>query len=564
MRPLPPDAVTGDTTTVLFHARCRRSADAPAVRHFRAGRWVTCTWNGYARHVRATAGALTRLAVRRGDRVAVWAETCFAWAVLDLAAQSLGAVVVSVHPAYSPEEAAYALRVADVRALFWGGERPAQNLDAVQGLHPVPLGAYPLEEFAFQGDSAADVSPHTPAPEDVATVLFTSGSSGVPKAVCLTHRNLVTAAGEGYRHMGYFAPRPTSFHYLPFAHIMGRMGMYLDMAAGSVAAYGRGVPHLRDDLRACRPEVLFAVPKVLQRFKSAVEERLREQPAWKQALFTAALRASTPRSVPLLRRTVFAPVLRQMGGKLNLFIVGGAPTDPDTAAFFERLGVRVRDGYGLTETTGACFMAPYHDPMPGTSGTALGDLEWRVEGDGELLLRGGAVFRGYLDPTHTAEAFTPDGWFRTGDLAAVDEAGRLSVTGRKKSLLITAGGENVSPERVEAALTRHPLFADAFVVGDGRPYLAALLHVNSGHPAAQGSVVELNAAVVEALSIVNEALAAYETVRASALLEREFSVDAGELTPTLKKRRDVIAARYADRIASLYAGEAVRGPSPKA
>jgi long-chain acyl-CoA synthetase len=247
-----------------------------------------------------------------------------------------------------------------------------------------------------------------------------------------------------------------------------------------------------------------------------------------------------------------------------LIIAGSAPVDPELGRFFEALGIRVAEGYGMTETSGVAFVNPYGRTRPGTVGTAIETVEFAVAPDSELLLCGDSICQGYLDPEHNREAFTADGWLRTGDLVAVSAEGYVSVIGRKKDLIITDGGENITPERLETALASHPLIKDAAVFGDGKPFVVAVLNVDPDRVAQLGPGAvgdELVNMLQPAVDDINRRLAVFERVRKFVLASEDFSAENGELTVTLKKRRNVIRDRYREEIDGLYATEAVPRPA---
>jgi long-chain acyl-CoA synthetase len=579
------------TTASLLAWRVAQSADDVAVRWFESGHWKTATWRQYECLVRRIARRLEHLGCTRGTRVAVFAETSFEWALVDLAVQRCGAAVVAIHPAYSVGEAAYALAVSGATLLFVGGAGPHETLPRVNAasgrdltIYSFDSGPYALPgikpfrelldatagEQVLAASGAAD--PHVDAREtDLATIVFTSGTAGMPKGVCLTQKNLVATALAGYEHIGLRLPQPHAIHWLPFGHLFGRIGIYMDMVGGSVATYSRGLRDLAADIAVAQPHFLCLVPKALRRFESVIRQNVARLPAWKQKVFAGAVRialravrdnASSRRTSPwrfvhaLLKATVFRAVVDRFGSNLRLIIVGSAPTEPDLCAFFQALGIEVCEGYGMTETSGVAFVNPYGRTKRGTVGSPIDTVQFRIDSDHELLLKGASVFQGYLSPDHDREAFTEDGWFRTGDLAAIVAGEHLRVIGRKKDILITDGGENVAPERLEGRLAAHPAIADAAVFGDRRPYLVAVLSIDP-------AVAPVTTAMLQrAIDEVNRGVAGFERIRRFFVASEPFSVENGELTLTLKKRRAAIEARYRDDIDQLYAADPIIRPAP--
>jgi long-chain acyl-CoA synthetase len=576
-----PDALTLDrlTTAALLEWRASRTPNDVAARWYEQGNWQSITWRDYANRVARLARRLRALGCGRGTAVAIFAETSFEWALVDLATQSVGGVVVAVHPSYSADEVTHALHVSAATVIFVGGEAPHRTLADVLRTSGAAATIYSLDDRAgvpgvrsFRTlieepcgeDAAPDRQSIAVGEDDVATIVFTSGTSAMPKAVCLTHRNLVATALASFTHLRLPIEQPRSVHWLPFAHLFGRVGIYLDMVAGCRSTYSRGVRDLAVDLRIAQPHILCAVPKVLRRFESAVSRNVERLPRWRRMLFSAAMTAASWAvaarqtrfaivAAPLhelLKKSIFTSVIDSFGSSLELIIVGSAPVDAKLCAFFEALGIVVCEGFGMTETSGVAFVNPYDRRRAGSVGTAIDTVRFKVQPDGELLLKGDSICRGYLDPAHNREAFTADGWFRTGDVVTVTPEQYVSVIGRKKDILITEGGENISPERVEAALAADPAIKDAALFGDGQPFLVAVLNVEESLARAG----EAHAALQDIVAGANRGLAVFEQIRKYVIARQDFSVENGELTPTLKKRRNVILEHYRDEIEALYAG----------
>jgi long-chain acyl-CoA synthetase len=560
------------TTPALLRWRTSQSPRTVAVQYHDGTSWRTVTYEAYDALVSRLADALQAMGLRRGDRVAIFADTCFEWAVVDLAVQSFAGVLVAIHPAYSTDEVLHALRVARPSMLFYGGEKPSQAIEQVLCAYERPLAVFALHDDVpprpggrplsslLRGSapggrgSVADVRG-----SDLATIVFTSGTAGMPKAVGLSHANLVSTAQASFGHLGFRVSAARSLHWLPFAHLFGRIGLYLDLVAGATATYARGLPHLAEDIRFAAPHFLFTVPKALSRFHDGIMRQTAAAPAWRRLLFRGLLvlasgaatrRVSAARwiastATAILRHRI-APAF---GGNLQLIVVGSAPVAADVCELFEALGIPIAEGYGMTETSGVACVNPYRDRRPGTVGTPIPTIELALDADGELLARGPSVFQGYLDPAHNIAAFTPDGWFRTGDLATRSPDGYVQIIGRKKDIIITDGGENVTPERVETALTAEPFIKDAIVIGDRRPYLVAVIDVDA---ALVPPGVDLAECARRAVETTNHKVAAFERIRQFVVASEDFSVENGQLTTSLKKRRRVIEDRYRDEIEALY------------
>jgi long-chain acyl-CoA synthetase len=562
------------TVPGLLRWRASRSPQETAVQYHEGRAWKTLTYEEYCTLVWRLRDRLRATGLNRGDRVALFADTCFEWALVDLAVQSFGGVVVAIHPAYSSDEVLHALRASAPVTLFYGGEKPTQALQrvlgayerklTVYGLHDCPTGAPSLWTLLRQRGVDAKAAPRSEVKgTDLATIVFTSGTAGMPKAVCLTQNNLVATAEASVEHLAFRLPALRTLHWLPFAHLFGRIGLYLDLVTGAHATYARGLEHVAEDLRLARPHVLFTVPKALARFRQGILRQIDSQPRWKRALVHRLVAAAAkPREQSLLRRRIpgadrllkrAMTVLRRQvvgafGGNLQLVVVGSAPVSPETFDLFETLGIAVREGYGMTETSGVACVNPYGAAQRGTVGSAIRTIEVKIAGDQELLVRGPSVFQGYLDGQQNLAAFTPDGWFRTGDLGEQMADGYVRIVGRKKDIIITDGGENVTPERLETALAAQPFIKDAVVIGDRRPYLVAVLNVDGARESSETPAESAH----RALTSVNRTLAAFERIRQFVIAQEDFSVDNGELTTSFKKRRRVIEERYRSQIDALY------------
>ena len=559
--------LTQMTTHALLEWRVSQAPADCAVRFWDCSGWKSVTWKEYARLVANVSRGLQDACLVHGDRIAIYAETCFEWALVDLAAQRFGGIVVAIHPSYSPEEVTHALRISKPKALFYGGEKPAAIvrelgiIDCPQlamysfGEH-MAAAARPFSELLRTPEDNVQDTGSTVQESDVATYVFTSGTSGLPKALCLTQRNLVATAIASFRHLGFDVPRPQSLHWLPFAHLFGRIGLYLDLVSGGSATYSRGLQCLPDDLRVAKPDFLFAVPKALSRFRTTILSKVDQQPAWKRRLFRGALKRAQAASLhpavhTLSKKTLFGSVISSFGGNLRLIIVGSAPVEMSLCRFFEAFGIGVREGYGMTETSGVAFVNPFQRSRFGTVGTAIETIDFQIAPDQELLVRGDSVCKGYLNPADNLAAFTEDGWFRTGDLGAVQADGYVKIVGRKKDIIITDAGENITPDRIEAKLTGYPLIRDVVLIGDKRPYVVAIICVDRS----VASQVPVADAVQHILNEVNIGLARFEKIKKFLIAKSDFSVDNGELTPSFKKKRRVIEERYRQELYALYAQE---------
>jgi len=537
---------------------------------------------------------LRALGVGRGSRVAILAETSHAWCALDLAILSLGGVTVGIYPTLTGKDVAWQLRHCGAELLVVDDDRRyapvAPFLDELVDLRHV---------FAMKPDqSVPPLAPGRPdeallrqqiaavGPDDVATVVYTSGTTGEPKGVVLTHGHFL-ANILGTRQHWPLPPAQRSIVFLPLAHSLQRFATYRGLVEDISGWFSPSIDALPDVIAASSPTILVTVPRMLEKIRAKAQARAASRGAvpsalmrWAELVGVAAYHHRVRGTAPPQRlalqariadRLVARRVREGLGGALHTVISGGAAISPEVALWFEAMGIAVRQGWGLTETCAPASFETDTDFRLGTVGRPLPDTDIRIADDGEILVRGPGVFDGYLDnPDATAEAFAldPDGgapWFRTGDLGSIDADGYLSITGRKKALIVTAGGKNIAPAPLEKGL-EGGVIGQALVVGDERPYLVALLTLDEEALAARARAggwpggpedwrqrPEVDDEVAARVDALNATLPRFSTIKRFSVLPRPWTVDAGELTPTLKLKRRVVAARYADDVDALYA-----------
>lgn len=568
-----------DPTRTLGAAWAARVAATP--RRPAWSYWVddvlrTDTWAQADARVRRVAALLAHLGVQRGDVVGVLLPTSYRWTLVDLACLTEGWVSAAFHPAWREEELTHAIGCTRPRAIVCDQEQAAllqsvlgsRDNSGAGGVAAARVAVLVLSDELALGREVEALAPPARVvdvqPDEPATMVFTSGTSALPKAAVLSHRAVSASVQGAYAALGFEASGARSLHWLPLAHMFGRIGPHLDVLGAGRGTFGRGVDRLVDDVRVVRPHVLFAVPRVLQRVRAAMDERIATRPVAARALVRGSLAvgASIHRLPPrwrvpvqrFARATVHRPLQRGLGGRLGVIVTGSARVDPDDKRFFESFGVAVREGYGMTETAGVASVQPLRASSSG-AGRPLGGVEARCDENGELLLRGPVLLDRYEGDASGTPVLDADGWFRTGDLASISSDGSITITGRSKDALVLLTGENVSPVRVEDHLERHPWIAEACAVGDAHPCVTAvIIPSEDGWRAVDahgGDAAEVLQSAIDAE--VNVALARHERVRAAVVRRSAFAVAAGELTPTNKKRRHVIVARHAHEIAARYA-----------
>jgi len=512
----------------------------------------------FDRDVRACAGALSALGVGRGDRVAILSYNRVEWAVADFACQMLGAADVPIYSTLPADQVAYILQDSGAKAAF---VENADQLAKVQGrvAHAISFesapGAHSFAEFLKRGK---EVKPAAVEPDDLATLIYTSGTTGVPKGVMLTHRNLasnVTACLEVLR----VTPRDLSLSFLPLAHSFERILDYAVFLGGAPIAYAESVDKVGDNLRDIRPTIMGAVPRFYEKVYAKIQSSLAEMSPGKRSTFEwarriGALSAELRRKgegAPLGLRfkhwlaslLVFRKLADRVGGKIRFFVSGGGPLSPEIAEFFFSIDIPIIEGYGLTETAPVLTLNPPDRVKLGTVGRAIPGVELKIAPDGEILARGPNIMKGYLNkPEDTASAIK-DGWFATGDIGEIDAEGYLRITDRKKDLLKTSGGKYIAPQPIENALKLQAVVVNAIVLGDRQKFPAALIVARPG-----ATREEVQAAV----DAVNKTLAHHEQLKKFAMIEKDFSIEGGELTPTMKVRRRVVEEKYKAQISVIY------------
>jgi long-chain acyl-CoA synthetase len=557
------------------------------------------SWQEWMKIARETAMALHGLGIRKGDHVGILAENCPEWTFADLGILSLGGVTVPIYPTASLEDIRYIIEHAKLKALFVSTEEQYRKIEGFKSRF-LPAGIIlfnpgglsditGLDSFREAGRSHElshgdlyEQSVKSVGPDDLATIIYTSGTTGAPKGVMLTHRNFI-ANYQGSWQRIQIDDKDSVLSFLPLSHVFERLaGYYYQAAYGVTIAYAENLMTVAEDIRKVRPTIVVAVPRFYEKTFARILAEVQKAPSWKQGLFHWAVRMGTrtaqmklrDRRVPLwlafynqlAKALVFGKIKQAMGGRIRFFISGGAPLSKELARFFYAADILILEGYGLTETSPVIAVNAVNDLKFGTVGKPIAGIQVKIAEDGEILTSGPCVMKGYYEnPRATAECLK-DGWFHTGDIGRFDEDGFLHITDRKKDIIVTAGGKNVSPQNIEGRILTDPLFVQAIVLGDKRPYLCALLVPERQevlHYAQEKRIGdipyekllehhEICRWIRERLDLKMEGLAGFETVKAFILLPQEFTLSAGEMTPTLKVKRRVIMKEYQRAIDELY------------
>ena len=561
------------------------------------GRWAPLSAGELYGKVRALARSFERWGVQRGDRIVLIAENRWEWPVTDFAALSLGAVDVPLYGTTTPEQLGYMLndsgaKIAVVssaeqyRKLQQAGDLPA--LEHVIVMDEItPEGAESFKE-ALTGwetlqdqSSAFDEQLRTIDKEALATIIYTSGTTGQAKGVQLTHWNLASNVNVTTDEMG-FTREDSAISFLPLSHVTARHLDYAFLCHGALVAYCPKIDKLQEALQAVRPTIFLAVPRVYEKIRQSIESKASAS-LMKRRILSWAIRVGErnrgaigkglePRSIVwrMASKLVYSKVAAAFGGRVKIFSAGGAPLGIDTAGWFADAGIRILEGYGMTETSPVIAVnTPKHYRL-GSVGRPVLNLEVRFAQDGELEVRGPSVFKVYWNrESETAEAFDGNGWFRTGDIGKLED-GYITITDRKKELLKTSGGKLIAPQPIENKLKANGLIAHAALVGDKRKFASVLISPNfqalESWAKEKGVATEDRAALVRDEKVngeyrrlieqVNRSLAHYETIKKITIVPDEWSVDGGELTPSMKMKRRVVEEKYKGAIEGMYRGDA--------
>ncbi|MGK3710558.1 AMP-dependent synthetase/ligase [Arthrobacter sp. IK3] len=585
--------------TDLLLATAERSPEKPLYSRRTGTGWTDVSAAGFLAEVRAAAKGLLAQGVRPGDTVAVMSGTRYEWTVVDLAIWFAGAVTVPIYETSSPSQVQWILTDSGARLVFAGDDAKARVIEAGAAAAESPVriwklsgseGPDTLAALAASGTEVADEelesARSSAALSDAASLVYTSGTTGRPKGCTISHGNFALFAVNVIELLPEMLKRPgaRTLMFLPLAHVLARAVQVGCLAAGVTVGHSSSAAVLVEDLRTFRPTFLLAVPRIFEKIYAGAEEKAAA--AGKGKLFDAAASTavayseardsearggSGPSLALRLRhaafdRLLYPKVRAAFGGEMDIAISGASPLSPQLAHFFRGAGIAVQEGYGLTETTAPASVNTIPLTRVGSVGLPMPGNSIRIAEDGEVLVSGVGVFSGYhRNPEATAEAFTGE-WFHTGDLGALDEDGFLRITGRKKDLLVTAGGKNVAPGPLEEKVREHRLVSQVVVVGEGRPFVGALVTLDdealaawareNGIDAGSQTLPEhprVLAQVQEAVDAANASVSRAEQIRRFTVLPKDFSLDGGHVTATLKLRRQAVIADFTAEVEKLYA-----------
>ncbi|HEY0406959.1 MAG TPA: long-chain fatty acid--CoA ligase [Pyrinomonadaceae bacterium] len=590
------------TLVEMFEHAAREHPKPDTLNYKRDGRWQAISSDEMLRRARAIALGLHALGIRRGDRVALLSDNCVEWTLSDAGCQFAGAVDVPIYSTLTPAQAAYILKDSGARALFIQSRekfeqlKPAlaeftelehiiffdeRDVRAIDGITLAQLEERAISNGAAQQKATEELA-RAVEPDDIATIIYTSGTTGEPKGVMLTHSNLVSNLIDCGEHFEYYKS-DVALSVLPLSHVLERLAMYMYIHHGMRVFYAESIEKLGENFREVHPTIFIGVPRLFEKIYQRIKDKAAEGGRVKASMFAWAIstgKAHAQRSLagrkvsPLLAlkyrlasRLIFEKWREGLGGRIRFFIAGGAALPAEIGYIFAGAGMQIIQGYGLTETSPVISGCTLQENAIGTVGRPIRNVEVRIASDGEIETRGPNVMLGYFNkPAATREVFTEDGWFKTGDIGKIDDEGFLRITDRKKELFKTSGGKYIAPQHVEQMIKASCFVNQVVLIGDGRKFPAALVVPDweqiRSYAALKGIEANAPAELCQHPRILDlferqiaahtTELAKYERVKRIALLEHEFTIDGGELTPTLKVKRRVIDEKYSDVIDRLY------------
>lgn len=568
----------------------------PAIGFKKKEKWTEITWSDFRRLVFKTANALREAGISEHDKVAIYADNSAEWIVTDLAILALGAVTVPIYSTNNEEQAEYILNESECKIILVGNQDQydaAFNiLNRNQVLQQIIVAKKAIwikkenskyfEDFIKTADEQLEIVHRED--EDLATIIYTSGTTGVPKGVMLTHGNFhksVEAHFEFFKFKNF--EQETSLAFLPLTHIFERSWTLLALSGGAKVYFLENTKLIANALAEIKPTIMCAVPRFYQKIYAGVNEMANTSSDSKKKIFNWAIETGTEvaefrrvdKAVPFLLQLknkiagvmVFNKIKKKMGGKLWFMPCGGASVSAEVTRFFEALGIHITVGYGLTESTATLTCFPFHNFEHGSAGVPFGDTQIKIGENDEILAKSSGIMKGYYKkPKETAEVFTEDGWFRTGDAGKFDDAGNLIITDRIKDLMKTSNGKYIAPQPIENLLSNNNFINQAMIVAEGKPFVTALIIPN--FEALQEVISKMNIPFTswqgivdsekikefyrEKIDEIQKGLSGFEKVKKFVLMPAEFEINSGEITPTLKVKRNVVLQKYSKLVDKMY------------
>ena len=581
-----------------FQKTVNRLQDKPCIQFKQRGKWRTLTWSDFDKRVRALSAGLFKLGIQKGDTISLLSNSRYEWTLCDLSILSLGAISVPIYQSNTVEQCEYIVKNSDSKIVIVEDKNLLKKIQSV--LHNLPLvkkiiiiqgkaegdNVISLEDLMSLGKDEDkkdfDERIQKIQPTDHATFVYTSGTTGPPKGVILRHSNFLSEI-EACAHIIQLSEDETGLLFLPLAHIFARVLQFYHITVGFTHAYAESIEKLIDNITEIKPHFMVSVPRIFEKIHERVMAQVESSPPLKKAIFywaTSLGKSVTERKASkgpislmdhfqylLASQLVFRKIRQKMGGRLKFCVSGGAPLSKEINEFFNAVGIQILEGYGLTETTAAVACNTLEKNRVGTVGSVVKGVKIKLDTDGEILVKGDVVFHGYYkNQEATDEAFTGDGWFRTGDVGEMDKDGFLRITDRKKDIIVTAAGKNIAPQNIENLIKLDKHISQVVVLGDKKKYLSALVTLNRDEILNFAKTVEIStsdyakliqspqvhALIKGVIDEKNKRLAKFETVKKFAILDNDFSQESGELTPTLKVKRRFVSEKYKEILDRLY------------
>ncbi len=584
----------------LFKKICDSHPERVAYRFKKHGQWHSLTWQEHFDACKRISKSLMALGVQKGDKVNILSQTRLEWVQCDFATENIGSVTVGIYPSNLADDCAYIINHSEAVLLIVENQEQLDKIQSVrqqlQNLKHIvifdapaslPDGVITWDEFLARGDGVSDDEfyqrTQSVESDDLASIVYTSGTTGVPKGAMLTHGNFLFTSWSVLECL-HIEEHFETLLFLPLAHVFARIIVFTSMRAGFTLAFAESIEKVAENLREVRPHFFASVPRIYEKVYERITSQVADAGGVKQKLFNWALEVGTRVSelkekrqpVPaglameykLADKLVFHKIREALGGRVVFTISGAAPLNVTIARFFHACGILILEGLGMTENTSFTNVNRFEHYKFGTVGPPGPGIEQKIADDGEILFRGPNVMKGYYkNPEATKETIDKDGWLYTGDIGEIDEDNFLRVTDRKKDLIITAGGKNIAPQRVERIIRTSRYISQVVAYGDQKKFLVALITLDrpqvetwatkegiefssweelTQHP-------KVRALIEKEVEERNKQLASFETIKRFAILPEDFSIESGELTPTLKLKRKVITERYKDKIEALYA-----------
>ena len=599
------------TMNDVFHNRVHKYGNRLAIEKKMNGVWHGATWNEYYDRARAVGLGLWSLGVKKGNMVSLLSENRLEWLYADMGSLGIGACIIPVYPTLASEEIEYIINNSESKVVVPENKKQLKKIleivDKCPGLEKIIV----MDEkdavghpkvISFKNLMELGLKKHAEDPtlfeklsqevtvDDIATIVYTSGTTGLPKGAMITHGNIfwVVQSLDAIR-PPFASDKDCTVPFLPLSHVFERIaGHFYGMYCGITASYAESIDTLLSDFEEKRPTMILAVPRVCEKVFQKIMAQVKEQSQFKQMIFawgqkvgnSISMRRENHKRIPLFLKLkykiayaiIFKKLQNKLGGRVTWMTASGAPTADEIIRFFNAAGITVIQGYGMTEATAPATMQSLADYRIGTTGKPIPGMDIKIAEDGEILLKGGNVIKGYWKlPDETREAFTPDGYFMTGDIGKFDDDGNLLITDRKKDLIITSGGKNVAPQKIENLFKSDPLFTQFIVIGERKKYLTGLCNINLEEAAAlaneEGVTFSKPADLLENPKFIdivqkhvderNIHLGAYENIIKIRIVKADFSQEGGELTPSLKLKRKVVLQKYSNLIDDMYEKEAV-------